>query len=288
MRKIIVFLIFVLPGFGISAQTNGINADLQKIVETERAFARYAAEKGTKASFLEFAADDGVMFAPNAVNAKNYWNARGEWEGLLAWQPDFADVSSNGVLGYTAGPWEYRPKGKTGAPVAFGHFITLWQKQANGNYRWVLDTSVSHSKVQVEGVEWQFPFDAGAGDSSSKNSSAGDVATAFFEVAAQKGIGKAYKTFVADDVRLYRENKLPIVGKDNALSEIKKEKSSVVFAKRSTFFGSADLAYVTNTYTLTKPDKTTEKGNFVQIWKLRGGKWQIVLDLFNPIPEAKK
>ena len=33
--------------------------------------------------------------------------------------------------------------------------------------------------------------------------------------------------------------------------------------------------------------KQIEKGNFLQIWKLRGGKWQIVLDAFVPVPEQK-
>ena len=281
LSLLLVIIFLSLNAFGQASK------DLQTIVETEKAFAQLAAEKGTKTAFLEFAAADGIMFQPNAVNAKTYWNSRGESPGLLAWQPDFADISSNGVLGYTAGPWEYRPKGKDDKPTAFGHFVTLWQKQADGKYKWVLDIGVSHAQTQVEGVEWKSPADAGKG-SNAKNSSAGDAATAFFENASQNGLNKAYKTFAADDVRVYRENKLPIVGKNNLLSEIKKEKSSVAFAKRSTFFGSDNLAYVTSTYTLTKPDKTTEKGNFVQIWKLRGGKWQIVLDLFYPIPEEKK
>lgn len=261
-----------------------INKDLQAIVETEKTFAQFAADKGTRAAFLEFAAADGIMFSPIAVNARELWQKRAESPSSLAWQPDFADVSSNGVLGYTAGPWEYRPKGKTDAPSAFGHFITLWQKQLDGNYKFVLDVGISHARTQVAGVEWKSPLDTG-NEINAKNSSAGDVATAFFEIAAQNGLNKAYKTFAADDIRLYRENKMPILGKNNALSEIKKDKTSIAFAKRSVFFGAGDLAYIYNTYTITKSDKQTEKGNFVQIWKLRGGKWQIVLDLFNPIPE---
>jgi Domain of unknown function (DUF4440) len=81
---------------------------------------------------------------------------------------------------------------------------------------------------------------------------------------------------------------MPIFGKDNFLAELKKNKIDIDFAKRSVFFGAADLSYVTNTYTLRNADKSIEKGNFMQIWKMRGGKWQIVLEILNPIPEEKK
>ncbi|MET0753752.1 MAG: nuclear transport factor 2 family protein, partial [Pyrinomonadaceae bacterium] len=137
-----------------------------------------------------------------------------------------------------------------------------------------------------EGIEWKSPVDTGK-ELNEKNSSAGDSANAFFE-AAKVQMYKAYKTYAANDIRVLREGKMPILGKDAFLSDLKKNKMSVVFAKRSVFFGAADLAYITNAYTLTRADKTTEKGNFVQIWKLRDGKWQIVLDIFNPVPEEKK
>ena len=78
---------------------------------------------------------------------------------------------------------------------------------------------------------------------------------------------------------------MPILGKEAFLADLKKNKMNVFFNQRSTFFGAADLAYTYNTYTLTRADKSTERGNFVQIWKYRDGKWQIVLDIFNPIPE---
>jgi len=59
------------------------------------------------------------------------------------------------------------------------------------------------------------------------------------------------------------------------------------YSKRSAFFNAAELAYIYNTYILTRADKTTEKGNFVQIWKLRGGKWQIVPDIFSDTGKVK-
>lgn len=281
--KLFVLFLILLTSVNVFGQ---VEKDLAAVAETEKSFAKFAAEKGTKAAFLEYAAPDGIMFTPNVVNALSYWNSSAEWKGLLAWQPSFVDISSNGILGWTTGPWEHRPEGRDGKATTWGEFVTLWQKQPDGRFKFVLDIGISHAEAQVEGVEWKSPADAGK-ELNERRISAGDSSNGFFQTANQN-ISKAYKTFAADDIRVLREGKMPILGKQAFLSELKKNKSSVAFAKRSVFFGAADLAYIANTYTLTRADKTTEKGNFVQIWKLRGGKWQIVLDLFNPIPEEKK
>jgi len=279
---VLIFVLFLTVN--IFGQTDN---NLQAIAETEKAFARFAAEKDTKSAFLEFTAPDGILFQPNPINTKTYWNSRGESKGLLSWQPSFVDISSNGVLGWTTGPWEYRPKGKDDAPVGWGEFATVWQKQPDGKFRFVVDIGISHEKAQVDSVTWKSFADAGK-ETNERGISAGDSAAGFFELANKGNLNIAYKNYAASDVRVLREGKMPILGKDDFLRELKKNKIKVAFAKRSVFFGATDLSYTTNSYTLTRADKTIEKGNFMQIWKLRGGKWQIVLDIFYPMPEEKK
>lgn len=281
MKAVTLFcavLIFVASAF---AQT-----DLQKLIETEHSFAALAAEKGTKAAFLGFLADDAVVFLPERTNAKTFWSARGESPSLLSWAPNYADVSANGIIGYTTGNWEYRAKGKEDAPSAFGDFITIWLRQPNGKYKFVVDIGVGHEKPEKFSSDWITSADK-SNDMNEKNVAAADVANRFFESASKDGLRKAYQGYSADDVRMYREDKFPIIGKKNVLAEMKREKATVVFAKRSFFFGSADIAYIVNAYTRTDGGKTVEKGNFVQIWKLRNNHWQIILDIFKPVPEKK-
>jgi hypothetical protein len=103
----------------------------------------------------------------------------------------------------------------------------------------------------------------------------------------QSGLSKAYETYAAKDIRSFRENTLPMLGKGAVLSYIKKAKGKTMLTKRSVFVGAADLAYVVNTYSRTNEDGSAEKGNFMQIWKLIGDRWQIVLDIFKPIPSPK-
>src|ERR1043166_776999 len=84
------------------------------LVEMEHAFAKAAATKGTRDAFLEFLADDGIIFQPAPVNGKKYWTERQPRKGLLSWEPAFGAVSGAGDLGYTTGPWEFRPNGPDG------------------------------------------------------------------------------------------------------------------------------------------------------------------------------
>ena len=103
-------------------------------------------------------------------------------------------------------------------------------------------------------------------------------------MAAAKGLEKTYKKFAAENLRSYREGKPPFLGKKAALKLLSDDKSTVTFAKRSSTFTADDISYNLNTYSRTQGGKEVEKGNFLQIWKFFDRKWQIVLDIFKPIP----
>ena len=277
MKIFTLFLALVLFGMSADAQ-----ADLEKLVQTERAFAQLAADKGTRAAFLENMSDDAVLFLPDKVNGKAYWLGRPESQGLLSWSPNYADVSSNGLIGYTTGNWEFRAKGKDDIPAAFGEFVTIWQRGPDGRYRFNVDIGISHDKPDAYSTVLAPP--AYPSSPNDKNTSAADTANSFFEIVGEMGLNKAYQTYSAKNIRSFREGSLPMIGKDKLLSYIRKGKTKTTLTKRTVFFGSADIAYVTNTYTQTKEDKSVEKGNYMQIWKFIDGRWQIVLDIFKPVP----
>jgi len=274
------FFVFVLILFAIApvcAQT-----DLEKLVGTERAFAKTALDKGTRSAFLEFMSSDAVVFNPDRTVAKPFWTALTESPAALVWAPNFADISTNGILGYTTGNWEYRAKGRDDAPGAFGNFITVWVRQPSGQYRWVVDIGISHAKSEKFSEDFAQPR-AGTGNPSSV--SAAEFATSFYETAAKQGIQKAYSTFADNDVRFFREDEFPASGRGALLDRVKKYKGIFTFPKRSMFFETADMAYTNNSYTFTPENGPVERGNFLQIWKFVNGKWKIVLDIFKPIPQ---
>src|ERR1051326_8943026 len=126
------------------------------VVEMEHAFAKAAATRGTRDAFIEFLADDGIVFQPGPVNGKKFWTERERRKGLLSWEPEYADVSRAGDLGWTTGPWEFRPNGPDEKPAAFGEYFTIWKKQSDGSWKAVLDRGVSTDKSYATRL-LQFP-----------------------------------------------------------------------------------------------------------------------------------
>ena len=274
---VILFLI------GIFSVNSFAQSNLQKIYDTEKSFEKRVAEKGIKDAFIEFLAPDGIVFTPNATNGREFWKNRAASPAFLTWNPTFVDVSSNGAIAYSTGNSIYKAKGKDDTNSFYGEYATIWSRQPNGNYLAALDIGISHDQANTE-TKWTSPSDSGK-EMNTQGSSAADSSTAFFEASAKQGLSKAYKTFLTEDARMLRDGKMPIIGKKNILDEYKNFKSKVNFTKSSVFIEAADMAYINNSYTIVdKSGKTTETGNFLQVWKLRGGKWQIVFDVFHPNP----
>lgn len=271
-----------LPMFAQSVVTT---SDLQKLVATEKEFAAFAAEKGTKAAFLNFLADDGIVFNPTEVNGKLSWKGRPESPALLAWNPVWADISNDGKFGYTTGGWEYRPKGKTDKATGFGEYLTIWIKQADGKFRAMLDIGISHPSNSYSSTSaWKSPFDAGRGSSAGK----GLPDDIFTDIFSNKSLANGYFNYLTEDAVLLRDGQMPFNGRKNSfigLEKNEKEFPDTSFLKfnvnKSKTFG--NMMYTWGVFSLTHKDKTVTRWNFVQIWKYRAGKWQIAVDVFTKI-----
>lgn len=101
------------------------------VVATELAFARYAAEYGRWVAFGQYSDDAGVMFVPEMVNAKTWLKGQPEPANKLSWEPYEVWSSCDGSIGVTRGGWQ--------AGEAKGWFTTVWKRQDDGTYRWLLD-----------------------------------------------------------------------------------------------------------------------------------------------------
>lgn len=278
-KCLLIFWLFLLSFNFAAAQ----NRNLAKLAETENSFARLAEEKGVKEAFWEFLADDGLIFHPAAINGKEFWQSRPASAANLYWYPVFVDAASNGALGYTTGAGEFRPQGKTDSNVYYSEYLTIWRRQNNGDYKALVDVGISHDKPALTDKHWHSPQNTDD-KSFGKVTLASNSINLFFDTATAKGLSAAYETFASDDVRFLREGKQPIVGKNNALDVYKNDKRAIVYGRAMTLQSAEDFAYSITTYELKSDKKTIEKGNAVQVWKFFAGKWQIVADVFAPIP----
>lgn len=107
-------------------------ANPSAVIAAELAFARLAHEKGQWTAFLETSTGEAVMFVPQAVNAHQWLRQQTNPAQAVRWQPHQVWSSCDGTLAVTKGAWQ-RPNGTV------GYFTTVWARQRNNEYKWVLD-----------------------------------------------------------------------------------------------------------------------------------------------------
>lgn len=118
------------------------------LFELEARFAKDVATRGG-AAFADWFADDGVALgngaAPKigkvAIAKSANWSPK---DYQLTWTPTDAMMGPSGDMGYTWGHYEGRSKDAHGNPVlTSGRYITMWRKQADGNWKVVLDAGAN-------------------------------------------------------------------------------------------------------------------------------------------------
>jgi ketosteroid isomerase-like protein len=288
---------------GALAQKQGIVSPLKSLVATEQAFSQAAADKDTREAFVQFIAEDGILFRPRAVNGKRWMRDHpvpptqtSEKRALLAWQPIFADVAEAGDLGYTTGPWEFKDDIKDVRPSGYGDFVTLWKKQADGSWKFVVDLGISHPESSGALKLWQIADEDGK--RLTKLSRSIDLKRArqslvrqdleFSNAALTFGFLKAFQTYAAGEVRLFREKSNPFIGKQAAILALTNRKELLAWqATGEDVSRSGDLGYTYGSYSANSNDATkklVERGNYLRIWKKQNGVWKVVLDVANPLP----
>jgi ketosteroid isomerase-like protein len=268
--------IVVLLALSVVAQ--GQSA-LHDMVKTEQAFSKMAEEKNTRDAFMAFIADDGLLFRPGAVNGKKWMLEHpapppGDKKPLLAWQPSYAGMAASGDMGFTTGPWEAKADIKDEKPQGYGHFVTVWKKQADGSWKFVVDLGISHPQSGGPQTLWT-PSITGKKEafkpvvltSARKSLLDRDQAYDVAEFAA----------YASPDVRLYRANSLPFIGREASLAALAKTTGQVKWHPIAADVSQAgDLGYTHGTY-----EAANERGSYVRIWKKEHGQWRIVMDVTN-------
>lgn len=264
---------------GVLAQPapSGRQADFDRLVATERAFAKLSEAQGIKASFLANVSDDAVIFRPGAVPAKEWLSSHPNPAVLLVWHPTFASIARSGDLGWTTGPYELSAKGEKD----FGQFSTVWRKQRDGTWKFVIDLGVSTPAAAPETGEPKLGREAGGVPKDTATARA-SLLTADRELgksAAAGGLKAAYETAVADGtVYLLRDGHQPLIGREAIRGFLATDPGGVSWvAQGSGVSAAGDLGYVYGTAERKDPRQI---GVYMRIWQRPpGGEWKVVLDV---------
>jgi ketosteroid isomerase-like protein len=112
----------------------------EEIAAADKAMSAQAAKDGFFKTLISYA-DDSVI-KPNEgrlpVIGKDALIKN--WEGKtdmlnLSWEPFRAEASKSGDLGYTIGNWKLAEKDT----VLYGNYYTVWKKQKDGKWKFVVD-----------------------------------------------------------------------------------------------------------------------------------------------------
>jgi ketosteroid isomerase-like protein len=285
----------LLPGpvLRLPASAGGApDPGLRSLVVAERNFARTSVQNGVREAFLAFLAEDAVLFRPGPVPGREWIASRPPVAGRLSWEPLYADLSRDGAFGYTTGPWQFLPS--DGEP-SYGHYVSVWRKDANGEWRVAADIGITHPRSAPAG-DLRFPEPARSrpnvvqtGSRATHGIEALRAADGeFVASAAREGAQKACLVYGAESLRLYRDGTPPVVGRDpacRALAERREQTDSHVEGQAISKSGELGLVYGTLEFGSAGEGLPTRRGSFLRIWKQgKEGSWQLVLDVAIPHP----
>ena len=297
-KSICLMLLLGFVSFGLAQKTTPPSA-LQAMVDTERAFAKMSEEQGIRPSFMAFIADDGILFRPTAVKGKQWMTEHplppSDKRPLLSWYPAVAGMARAGDMGYTTGPWEYKSDIHDAKSVAWGHFLTVWKKQADGQWKFAVDLGISNPQPGQAEAPWKLPqnyvtpkFRRGFWTFSTDALLARD--RKFSQASAKGGARAAFANYATATVRVYRDEKVPFVGKGPASAVLPGSSTTWTWEPAAGDVSiSDDVGYTYGTYKIASNEpapKVVETGNYLRIWKKDGGAWKVLFDLTNPIPPA--
>jgi ketosteroid isomerase-like protein len=119
-------------------------ANVQEVIQADKDFSALSQQQGMKKAFLSYMDSNAVMLSANHIPvvgnelAKHY-SEQNDTNIILTWEPLNGSIARSGDLGYTYGV--YTLKLKSGDTTAHqGTYTTIWKKQNNGAWKFVLDT----------------------------------------------------------------------------------------------------------------------------------------------------
>lgn len=128
----------------LSCTKAGKNRLPGELLQADREFSEMSVNEGMFRAFLFYMADDGVILRDNSLPSKGKEALSERFAGksdstfVLSWEPQYEKISESGELGYTYGI--HTTLIKATGKITKGTYITVWLKQADGNWKFVLDT----------------------------------------------------------------------------------------------------------------------------------------------------
>ncbi len=146
MKALIPFVILIAACSPSTKTTEGgPQEDLseksrQEIMAIDIAMSEQSGREGFNKALLAWADDSLVKPEEGKIPIigrqvlADIWCAKEDTKAI-SWKPFRADAARSGEMGYTLGNWVFTAPDST----YYGFYYTIWKKQADGSWKWVVD-----------------------------------------------------------------------------------------------------------------------------------------------------
>jgi hypothetical protein len=288
MKKIISAAIAICLYSGVALAQKPQNvAKTDEVLKAEENFNKLVERKGIKDAFLEVADQEGIVFKPQPVRIVDFYSNIERQPGTLTWKPNFARISANGDLAFTAGPYVYQ-NGNNDTDKVFGDYVSIWRADDNGKLKLLMDLGIQHPEPSQNPVtDFTEPdpekLSAPSKDPfGPKNIIIGTDKS--FNHALSISTLASYKEFLSPEGRYYFPGVDPMIGQDRVMKFIDNEgiviNATTINAGRAV---SSDLAYSYGSASI-KQGTVTNNYYYVRIWEQdKDHKWNILLEVFSAV-----
>jgi len=142
--NIVLFVFIIILIAILSCAKKSQNPSSGILLKTDSEFSAMSVKDGMFNAFLNYIAEDGVILRNNSFpdkgreTLKNRFAGKSDTSFILSWEPLYEKISESGDLGYTYGI--HTTTEKSTGEISKGTYVTIWLKQPDGSWKFVLDT----------------------------------------------------------------------------------------------------------------------------------------------------
>lgn len=245
---------------------------IKNVVDAENAFAKTAVDLSVRTAFLQHMDSTAVVFENGeAFNGIKQWQNTPDFKEKLLWRPVFFAMAASGELGFTTGPYELRKTLKDSA-VSAGQYSTVWKKNSNGEWKFLIDLGTTYSQSEFKQQEAE-PFTA-LGITPSNETSIHLIETKFIADFNTNSLA-AYRKNIQQNSWFNLYGIPPLRDSAQTIKILSEKYLKGTF----TILGegisaSKDIAYVYGNY-----NSYSQKKNYLRIWAHTANGWKILLQV---------
>ena len=272
------------------------------LAAADQVYADRSAEIGRTRAFLEFLGEGSIVFRENGpVDALEEYRAADFERDQLTWESHYIDVSRDGDLGLTAGPYTSVDESGEGLEF-FGHLVSIWKKTGE---RWELmadmvapipgylslDVEPSSEDTLPVLEETAHPVLAMSEENTMQNLI--DADNLFGLSINFRGGQRALLRYGLENSRVYLPNMGPAVGAEVASSvygayldgELSTTNPISLTHTGGFLSSSKEMGYTYGTMeTITDESEPGFRAAYLRLWRLNEiNEWRIAVEVLNPM-----